>query len=1184
MTTSQQSRLGDAPEEGMKAPVVTISSGQETLFGTGQSIAGVVIGDRDRVAINAQTDPTENGIYNARGGKSWERAFDMNLGEDVLSGQLMSDSNTSAVYSLTVPSGGWQPGINSLSFGLLLSPVGFFWGAITGTLSNQADLQLELDAKSDTGHAHVEADISDLQAYLLDAAGSIAMDGNFHARRDAAWEIIDFSIFAPTAHSHVEADISDLGQYLSDAAGSIANDGLLYARVDGTWAAFSTASGNVGEIVAWPHDDVPDGFLDCNGQSVNAVTFSKLFAIIGYMYGGSGANFNLPDLRGSFIRGTANGSGNDPDRLARTDRGDGAVGDLVGTKQGDTFQAHVHDLSGGGTDDDGGPRPPGGTSADTGSLNGAIKSTGGSETRPLNVNMNYIIRYEGGGSGNLPPEIVVQDDGVTLTQAVQGFNFIGFNITEPVDDQIEISFGASPNNATYCPNYAFNFISTTQWSILALDATNLFSVGRRLRFVDGASNYFGTIVTSAFTTDTTMTMSMEDGEVLTNTITEVCLVNGGASWMPISEDPFGGTAILGIETGQIGADQYWVICGDAGKLAFSTDAGLTWTLVTTGTVENLNDVAYNPDDESFLVVGNGAVLLHSTDGETFALDTSSIPALPEFTGGNGDCYSCMYDFGGQGYRVQYAINDVAFTGNAYTTDDTATWDSTPNLGTKVNVADSKIGNILSAAGAGTGLGMFYQQNIDLWQFGIIPDESGASFVNVSSQGAVTGAESFVDQNGSTVRIFVGRADGEIFHNTTEVDTVTFGSSAVNAFVESESLERMVAVGDDGKIATCEKANYTIVDAWSLKQNGSNPLANFTDVQWNEVDGMYVAVNDQGQILRSTNGLDTVPPPDPFMGWTAIAADPFSGGNIQHIATGVIGGTEWWVIAGSTLIYTSTDAGITWTSRASGVGGSITTLKYDDSNENFIAGCANGDFTMTVDGSTWVADTTTVAAIPGLTGSGQFNGMVWSPGAGLWAVFMEYNVGASAMLNANFDMTVWAVADTTTSLPGSGPDNSCVYDVGVAGRTIYAGLTTSFSYYSDPLDTSPLSINNMSEPVTAALGKLGTLGDPQDMFIGDNVGDIELMNSSSVRAVNNNAMTGPVNAFSYSSASDRMIAVGNAGEIKTQDGPDIETPGTWFDVVTPFGANINDVDYNATDDMFICVCADGVIARSVDGIS
>jgi hypothetical protein len=43
------------------------------------------------------------------------------------------------------------------------------WGDIDGTLSNQTDLQAELDAKSDTGHTHVEADITDLQTYLLPA-------------------------------------------------------------------------------------------------------------------------------------------------------------------------------------------------------------------------------------------------------------------------------------------------------------------------------------------------------------------------------------------------------------------------------------------------------------------------------------------------------------------------------------------------------------------------------------------------------------------------------------------------------------------------------------------------------------------------------------------------------------------------------------------------------------------------------------------------------------------------------------------------------------------------------------------------------------------------------------------------------------------------------------------------------
>jgi microcystin-dependent protein len=1163
----------------MKAPVVAISSGQETLFGIGQSIAGIVIADMDRVAINAQTDPTENGIYNARGGKDWERATDFNNPDDVENGQLLSDGNTSAVYSIIAPDP-WNPGVDVVNFGLLLSPVGFFWGAITGTISNQADLQIELDAKSDVGHGHVEADISDLQAYILDAAGSIASDGEFYARRNADWEVIDFSVFAPAVHGHVEADISDLGAYLLDAAGSIANDNQLWARANGAWQAFSTSSGTTGEIIAWPDADVPQNFLDCNGQLLNAVTFADLFAVLGYKYGGSGSNFNVPDLRGQFIRGTANGSGQDPDRLARTDRGDGATGDLVGTKQSYELQLHGHTVPFKFV----GSTEGGGGDLEVRAQNTPTSNTGGSETRPRNINMNYIIRYTGGGSGiTQPPSIEVQDDGVNLTTAVQLLNFIGFNLEQPILDQINISFGASVNNATYCPNYAFNFIDTTSWSIIGFDATNLFSVGRRLRFVDGASNYFGTILSSAFGADTTMNMSMESGDVLTSTITEVCLVNGGVAWQPISQDPFGGTAIRGIETGSIGVTQYWVICGDAGKVAFSTDAGLTWTVATTGTSENLNDVAYNRDDESFLVVGNTAVLLHSTDGENFALDTSSIPALPEFISGQADIYSCMYDRGGQGYRVQWAMSDVAQTGNAYTTDDTATWDSTPNIGTKVNVGEAKIGAIKSGL-ADTDLGMFYQQNIDLNQFGIIPDETGSSFVNVSSQAAVRGCRSFVDQNGSTVRIFVGRADGEIFHNTSLADDVTFGSSGINAFVESLSLERMIGVADDGKIGFCDQANYTANDAWQLVQNGSNPLASFTDVMWNEVDGMYVAVNDQGQILRSTNGLDTLPPPAPFVGWTAIAQDPFSGGNIQHIATGVIGGTEYWVIAGSTLIFTSVDAGVTWVSRTSGVSGSITTLKYDNTNEAFIAGCSNGDFTRTTNGTTWVADTTTVQAIPGLTGSGRFNGMVWSPGAALWSVFMEFNLATTGSLTANADMTVWAQADLTTNATGSGPDNTMVYDGLIGGRTIYAGHAISYVYYSDPTDNSPISLNNMSEPVTAAFSKLGTLGDIQDLFIGDNVGDIELMSSTTVRAVNDGALNGPVNAFSYSSVADRMIAVGNAGEIKTQSAADLETVGTWRDVTTPFGGNINDVDYNVSDDIFICVCADGVIARSVDGIS
>ena len=54
---------------------------------------------------------------------------------------------------------------------------------------------------------------------------------------------------------------------------------------------------NTGLIIPWSSTSIPSGFLECNGQSVSTSTYAALFAVIGYTYGGSGANFNVPDLQ-----------------------------------------------------------------------------------------------------------------------------------------------------------------------------------------------------------------------------------------------------------------------------------------------------------------------------------------------------------------------------------------------------------------------------------------------------------------------------------------------------------------------------------------------------------------------------------------------------------------------------------------------------------------------------------------------------------------------------------------------------------------------------------------------------------------------------------------------------------------------------------------------------------------------
>jgi microcystin-dependent protein len=60
---------------------------------------------------------------------------------------------------------------------------------------------------------------------------------------------------------------------------------------------------------AGPTANVPTGWLACDGTSYPTATYPALFAAIGYAWGGSGANFNVPDLRGRVAIGSGTGSG-----------------------------------------------------------------------------------------------------------------------------------------------------------------------------------------------------------------------------------------------------------------------------------------------------------------------------------------------------------------------------------------------------------------------------------------------------------------------------------------------------------------------------------------------------------------------------------------------------------------------------------------------------------------------------------------------------------------------------------------------------------------------------------------------------------------------------------------------------------------------------------------------------------
>ena len=80
---------------------------------------------------------------------------------------------------------------------------------------------------------------------------------------------------------------------------------------------------------------VPSGYLECNGQAVSRTTYATLFSFIGTTYGvGDGSTtFNVPDLRGQFIRGWDHGKGVDSGRTfgsSQTDTLQNITGNFLG--------------------------------------------------------------------------------------------------------------------------------------------------------------------------------------------------------------------------------------------------------------------------------------------------------------------------------------------------------------------------------------------------------------------------------------------------------------------------------------------------------------------------------------------------------------------------------------------------------------------------------------------------------------------------------------------------------------------------------------------------------------------------------------------------------------------------------------------------------------------------------------
>jgi len=284
------------------------------------------------------------------------------------------------------------------------------------------DLSLKFDGDADTGLFRAGENIigivaSGSERVRVDAGGLKVKDGN------------SLQVYATGNNNRVQFSFvgsSNANFTLPAADGN--NGQVLQTNGSGALSFITVQGVPIGAIFCWPKNTIPTGYLECNGDSIPngqgtvqgiQADFSALRQIVGS---------SLPDLRGEFVRGWASDTTD-----STRDQGRG-----IKSGQSDDITSHNHTVTSNHTINDSGHlHTPSSTNSPTstvadgrsiavndrivgnyggGSGNGlgplgnrqfmniattgisistsnSVGNTGGSETRPRNVALMYIIKF-----------------------------------------------------------------------------------------------------------------------------------------------------------------------------------------------------------------------------------------------------------------------------------------------------------------------------------------------------------------------------------------------------------------------------------------------------------------------------------------------------------------------------------------------------------------------------------------------------------------------------------------------------------------------------------------------------------------------------------------------------------------------------------------------------------------------
>jgi len=281
----------------------------------------------------------------------------------------------------------WNEADDKWTVGSETFVAGTFEGALTGNTSGTHTGNVTGDV---TGNADTATALETSRTISLtgDVSGSVSFNGTANATITAT--------VADDSHNHVLSNID--GITVSETE---------INRLDGVTSNVQTQITDLsslisqgipsGAVQAFAMSVAPTGWLKSDGSAVSRTTYADLFTAIGTTFGsGDGSTtFNLPDLRGEFVRGFDDGRGVDSGRSFGSAQS-WAIENIVGTFTDIRVRLNtIFSATGaftGSTGANSGDNGSGGAATVDFDFDASRVVNTASETRPRNIALLYCIK------------------------------------------------------------------------------------------------------------------------------------------------------------------------------------------------------------------------------------------------------------------------------------------------------------------------------------------------------------------------------------------------------------------------------------------------------------------------------------------------------------------------------------------------------------------------------------------------------------------------------------------------------------------------------------------------------------------------------------------------------------------------------------------------------------------------